>query len=68
MLEEFGGKMEAEVLDKNNFVESKSEAFQDVEVSLGMEAGAAGAQKQDIQNKKVGRRLLGKSLLFVQRV
>ena len=48
------GRMEEELMDKYKVEESKREAFRG-KVLFGME----GAQNQGIQNKKVGRRLLG---------
>ena len=54
-------RMEEEVLDKYKVEESKREAFRG-RGAVGMEEGA---QKQEIQNKKVVRRLLGKNFLLV---
>ena len=65
MLEEFGRKMEAEVLDKRKVEESKKRGFYRQRLPAGVEAGA---QTQDIQNKKVVRKLMGKNLRPVQRV
>ena len=48
------GRMEEELMENYKVEESKREAFRG-KVLFGME----GAQKQEIQNKKVGRRLLG---------
>ena len=60
MLEDFGGKIEAEALDKYKIDDSKREAF------IGRGDGVeAGAQKQEIQSENVVRTLLGKNLPFV---
>ena len=61
----FAERMEEEVLDKYKVEESKKRDFQRWRCSLGMEKGA---QKQEIQNKKVVRGLVGKNFLFVQRI
>ena len=55
-------RMEEEVLNKYKVEESKKKAFRGRGAPLGMEKGA---QKQEIQNMKVRRRLLGKNFLFV---
>ena len=57
--------MEEEVLDNYKVEDSKREAFQRQKRSVGM---AAGAQKQERQNGKVVRRLLGQNLRLVQRI
>ena len=51
-------RMEEEVLSKYEVEESKKEAFRGGGAPPGMEKGA---QKQQLQNKKVVRRLLGKN-------
>ena len=65
MLEEFGGKNEVEVLDKYKVEESKREAFKGRGAPLEWRR-VRGSKKYRI--KEWRRRLLGKSLLFVQRV
>ena len=55
-------RMEEEVLDKCKVEESKKEAFRGRGCSSATEQGA---QKQEIHNKKLGRRLLGKNFLLV---
>ena len=64
MLEEVGGKMEEEVVDKYKVEDSKKRGLQRQRRPAGLEGGA---QKQEIQKKKVERRLLGKNLRLVQR-
>ena len=64
MLEEVGGKMEEEVLDKYKVEDSKREAYRG-RGTAGMEACT---KKQKIQDTKVERRLLGKNLRLVQRI
>ena len=56
-------KMEEEVLDKNKGKESKRDAFRGRGAPL--EWRGRGTQKQETQNKKVRRRLLGKNFLLV---
>ena len=55
----FAGKMEEEVLDKYKVSIHRKRLF------LGIEACT---KKQEVQNTKVSRRLLGKNFLLVQRV
>ena len=57
--------MEEEVLDTYKVEDSKRGAYGARDSSLGMEACA---KKQEVQNTKVVKRLLGKNLRFVQRV
>ena len=64
MLEEFCGKIEVEVLDKYKVEKSKRDPFEGRGAPLEWRRGA---QKHELQYKEVKRRLLGKSLLFVQR-
>ena len=58
-------RMEEEFLNQFKVEESKKRLSEVERCSPGMEKGA---QKQEIQNKKVERRLLGKNLLFVLRI
>ena len=55
--------MEEEVLDKYEVEDNNKSGLQRQRRSAGVEAGA---QRQEIQNKKVQRRLLGKNLCLVQ--
>ena len=57
-------RMEVEVLDKYKVEDSKREAFKGRSAQLEWRRGA---QKQERQNKKVERRLLGQNLRLVQR-
>ena len=63
MLEEFGGKMEAEVLDKYKIDEISGKGLRGAPLE-----GRRVREEQEVQNKKVVSRLLGNSLLLVQRV
>ena len=58
-------RMEEEVLDKYKVEECKREAFGGRGDTFGKEESA---QKQEIQTKKVVRRLLGQNFLFVWRI
>ena len=58
-------RMEEEVLDKYEVEESKREAFRGRGASLEWRRVR---KKQEVQNEKVGRRLLGKNVLFVWRI
>ena len=58
-------RMEVEVLDKYKVEDSKREAFKGRSAQLEWRRDA---QKQERQNKKVERRLLGQNLRLVQRM
>ena len=58
-------RIEEEVLDKYKVEEGKREAFRGGGDALH---GGECAKEQEIQNKKVERRLLGKNFLFVWRI
>ena len=63
-MERFSGKAKAEDQGAVSLVRDLAKAFERVSPSV-MEKGA---QKQEIQNEKVWRRLLGKKFLLVQRI
>ena len=59
---DLAGRMEEEVLDKYKVEESKREAFSCTSTPLEWRRVR---KKQEIQNKKVERRLLGNTFLLV---
>ena len=65
MLKEFGWKNGTGSSEQVRSRRKQKKRLSGVEVLTGREKGA---QKQEIQNKKVVRRLLGKTFLFVQRI